>query len=44
MIINLKEFRKLRSRKPLNFKQIFKLNEHVRLKTHSLCVKSRHNV
>ena len=44
MIINLKEFRKLRSAKPLNFKQIFKLNEHVRLKTQSLCVRSLHNV
>ena len=44
MIINLKEFRKLKSVKPVNFKQIFKLNEHVRLKTQSLCVRSRHNV
>ena len=44
MIINLKEFKKLRSAKPLNFKQIFKLNEHVRLKTQSLCVRSLHNV
>ena len=26
-----------------SFKQIFKLNEHVRLKTKSLCVRSRHN-
>ena len=43
MIINLKEFRKLKSVKPANFKQIFKLNEHVRLKTQSLCVRSRHN-
>ena len=44
MIINLKEFRKFRSIKPINFKQIFKLNQHVRLKTKSLCVKSFHNV
>ena len=44
MIINLKEFTKLKSVKPVNFTQIFKLNEHVRLKTQSLCVKSRHNV
>jgi len=43
MIINLKEFTKLKSIKPLNFKQIFALNEHVRLKTKSLCVRSRHN-
>ena len=43
MIINLKEFRKFRSIKPVNFKQIFKLNEHVRLKTKSLCVRSHHN-
>ncbi len=43
MIINLKEFRKFRSIKPLNFKQIFKLNEHVRLKTKSLCVRSHRN-
>ena len=44
MIINLKEFRKLKSVKPANFKQIFKLNKHVRLKTQSLCVRSQHNV
>ena len=44
MIMNLKEFKKLKSVKPLNFRQIFKLNEHVRLKTQSLCVKSRDNV
>ena len=44
MIINLKEFTKLKSIKPLNFNQIFNLNEHVRLKTQSLCVRSRHNV
>ena len=43
LIINLKEFRKFRSIKPLNFKQIFKLNEDVRLKTKSLCVRSHHN-
>ena len=43
MIINLKEFTKLKSIKPLNFNQIFALNEHVRLKTQSLCVRSRHN-
>ena len=44
MIMNLKEFKKLKSVKPLNFRQIFKLNEHVRLKTQSLCVRSRDNV
>ena len=44
MIMNLKEFKKLKSIKPLNFRQIFKLNEHVRLKTQSLCVRSRDNV
>ena len=44
MIINLKEFTKLKSIKPLNFNQIFALNEHVRLKTKALCVRSRHNV
>ena len=43
MIINLKEFTKLKSKKPLNFDQIFTLNEHVRLKTKSLCVRSCHN-
>ena len=43
MIINLKEFTKLKSIKPLNFNQIFALNEHVRLKTQSLCVRLRHN-
>ena len=43
MIINLKEFTKLKSIKPLNFKQIFALNGHVRLKTKSLCVRSRLN-
>ena len=44
MIMNLKEFKKFKSVKPLNFGQIFKLNEHVRLKTQSLCVRSRDNV
>ena len=44
MIINLKEFTKLKSIKPLSFNQIFALNEHVRLKTKSLCVRSSHNV
>ena len=43
MIINLKEFIKLKSVKPLNFNQIFALNELVRLKTKTLCVKSHHN-
>jgi len=43
MIINLKEFTKLKSIKPLNFNQIFALNKHVRLKTKSLCVRSHHN-
>ena len=44
MIMNLKEFKKMKSKKPLNFKQIFRLNKHVRLKTRSLCVRSRENV
>ena len=42
--MNLKEFKKMKSKKPLNFKQIFRLNKHVRLKTRSLCVRSRENV
>ena len=44
VIMNLKEFKKMKSKKPLNFKQIFRLNKHVRLKTRSLCVRSRENV
>ena len=43
MIMKLKEFKKLRSRKPLNFKQISDLNKYVRLKTRTLCVRSDHN-
>ncbi len=40
MIMNLREFKKIRTFKPKNFKQISKLNAYVRLKTRSLCVRS----
>ena len=43
MIMNLKEFKIMKQRKPKNFDQISKLNEYVRLKTYSLCVRSRRN-
>ncbi len=43
MIMNLKEFKKMKQRKPKNFDEIYKLNRYVRLKTHSLCVRSRRN-
>tara|TARA_B100000214_G_scaffold301140_1_gene231470 strand:+ start:1154 stop:2335 length:1182 start_codon:yes stop_codon:yes gene_type:complete len=43
MIMKLEEFKKLRSRKPLNFNQISNLNKYVRLKTRTLCVRSVHN-
>ncbi len=41
--LNLKEFKKLRSKKPNNLVQITKLNKYVRLKTRSLCVRSNDN-
>ena len=40
MIMNLKEFKKLKHIKPKNFNQISNLNKYVRLKTKSLCVRS----
>ena len=40
MIMNLKEFKKMRHRRPKNFNEISKLNKYVRLKTQSLCVRS----
>ena len=40
MIMNLKEFKKMRLRRPKNFSEISKLNKYVRLKTQSLCVRS----
>ena len=40
MIMNLKEFKKMRHSRPKNFKEISKLNKYVRLKTQSLCVRS----
>ena len=40
MIMNLKEFKKMRLRNPKNFNEISKLNKYVRLKTQSLCVRS----
>ena len=43
MIMNLKEFKIMKQRKPKNFDQISKLNEYVRLKTYSLCVRSSRN-
>ena len=36
--IKLKEFRKLRRKKPKNIKEIYALNEYVRLKIKSLCI------
>ncbi len=44
MIMKLKEFKKMRLRKPRNFNEISNLNRYVRLKTHSLCVRSERNV
>ena len=44
MIMNLKEFKKMKHRKPNNFKEISNLNKYVRLKTQSLCVNSNRNV
>ena len=43
MIMNLKEFKNLKLRKPLNFSQISNLNKYVRLKTRTLCVRSANN-
>ena len=43
MIMNLKEFKKMKQRKPKNFDEISKLNKYVRLKTYSLCVRSSRN-
>ena len=40
MIMNLREFKKMRHRMPKNFSEISKLNKYVRLKTQSLCVRS----
>ncbi len=40
MIMNLKEFKKMKERKPKNYQQISTLNKYVRLKTRSLCVRS----
>ena len=42
-IMKLKEFKKLKSKKPSNIDQIVKLNKYVRLKTRSLCVRSLSN-
>ena len=44
MIMNLKEFKIMKQRKPKNFDEISKLNKYVRLKTYSLCVRSDRNV
>ena len=43
MIMNLKEFKNFRLKKPLNFRQISNLNKYVRLKTRTLCVRSANN-
>ena len=37
-IVNLKEFKKFKYKKPKNFKQIIKLNKYVRLKTLNQCI------
>ncbi len=44
MIMNLKEFKKMKQIKPKNFEEISNLNKYVRLKTQSLCVRSKRNV
>ena len=36
--INLKEFTKLKKKKPRNIKEIYKLNDYVRLKIRELCI------
>ena len=38
-ILTKREFIKLKKQKPLNIKQIMKLNKYVRLKTNDLCIK-----
>ena len=43
-IMNLKEFKKMKRRIPLNYSEIHSLNKYVRLKTKSLCVRSSDNV
>ena len=43
-IMKLKEFKKLKSKKPSNIDQIVNLNKYVRLKTRSLCVRSHNDV
>ena len=40
----LKEFKKFKCILPTNVNQIIKLSKYVRLKTQSLCVRSRHYV
>ncbi len=44
LILNLPKFKKMRSIKPKNYRQISSLNEYVRLKTRSLCVRSARDV
>ncbi len=43
IVLNLKEFKRLRLKKPNNLAQIIRLNKYVRLKTRSLCVVSNVN-
>ncbi len=43
-VLKLKEFKRLRLKKPINLAQIMRLNKYVRLKTRSLCVRSSDNV
>ena len=43
-VLKLKEFKRLRLKKPINLAQIIRLNKYVRLKTKSLCVRSSDNV
>ena len=44
LILNLPKFKKMRLIKPKNYRQISSLNEYVRLKTRSLCVRSARDV
>ena len=44
IILKLKEFKNLKTKKPNNLAQIIRLNTYVRLKTKALCVKSIYNV
>ena len=37
-IVNLKEFKKFKYKKPKNLEQIIELNKYVRLKTLNLCI------